>query len=58
MKNFVWRDLISHKVSEVSSVHVVSNRSKKSREYFKMWDIRDRDDSRIIYSISEISVVW
>ena len=58
MTNFVWRDLISHKLSEVSSVHVVSNRYKKSREYFKMWGIRERNDSRIIYSISEISVVW
>ena len=37
---FIKRDLISYELNKVSSVHVVSNRSKES---FKMRDIKERD---------------
>ena len=48
---------LAHEVSKVFSVHAVSNRFKKSKCSFKMWGIKERDDSRIICSIPEILLV-
>ena len=42
---------------KVPSVHVVSNRFKKSKHSFEIWVTKERDKPKIICTISEIPFV-